>query len=68
VKPDQTSPPAEIEFKTACGGRIKDPSNYPGSDYEGGQVYFCTHACMRIFHQDREAFMNGEVEHPIDEN
>jgi YHS domain-containing protein len=59
-----TQPP---EFKTACGGKLNDPTKYPRAMYRGEWVYFCTQACLRIFEQDPDPFMAGEVEHPIDE-
>ena len=52
------------EYKTACGGKLKDPENYPGALYQGERIYFCTHACLRVFEQDPDPFMAGEVEHP----
>lgn len=55
------------EPKTACGGKLKDPSNYPSAEYRGERVYFCTRACRRVFEQNSEAFMAGEVEHPLEE-
>jgi hypothetical protein len=61
LEPSQASLPPEILFK-------KDPSNDPSSNWESRQVYFCTNAGLRILHQDREAFMNGEVERPFDED
>jgi len=51
-------------LKTACNGKLKDPTNYPGRIYRGEMVYFCTPACLRVFEQDPDAFMAGEVEHP----
>ncbi len=57
------------EYKTACGGAIKNPSSYPSAEYRGERVYFCTRACLRAFEQNPEAFMAGEVEHPrVDED
>ena len=55
------------QYKTACGGKLKDPANYPSAIYRGEQVYFCTWACLRAFERDPDPFMAGEVEHPIDE-
>lgn len=54
------------EYKTACGGVIKDPSKYPSAEYRGEQTYFCTRACLRAFEQNPEAFMSGEAEHPTE--
>lgn len=50
---------------TACGGKLKDPANYPSAIHHGKQIYFCTHACLRAFEQDPDPFMAGEVEHPL---
>lgn len=55
------------EYKTACGGKLKDPTNYPSAIYRGERLCFCTHACLRVFEQDPDAFMAGEVEHPLEE-
>ncbi len=56
------------EYKTACGGKLKDPTNYPSAIYRGEQIYFCTRACLRVFEQDPDFFMAGEVEHPLEED
>lgn len=56
------------EYKTACGGRLKDPTGYPSAIYQGERIYFCKQACMRVFEQDPDPFMAGKVEHPIHEN
>jgi len=53
------------EYKTACGGKLKDPAKHPSAEYLGEQVYFCTRACLRVFREDPDAFMSGDVEHPI---
>ena len=55
------------EFKTACGGKLKDPGNYPSAIYRGERIYFCTRACLRVFEKDPDPFMSGEIEHPIHE-
>ncbi len=55
------------EFKTACDGLIRDPSQYPSAEYRGERVYFCTKACLSTFEKNPEAFMSGEVEHPLDD-
>jgi len=60
-----TSPP---EYRTACGGNIKDPTKYPSADYHGETIYFCTRSCLRVFFEDPDAFMTGEVEHPTGED
>ncbi len=58
----------EPEFKTVCGGKIKDPSKYPSAEYRGERIYFCTRACLRVFEQDPDPFMAGEVKHPTEED
>ena len=52
------------EAFTACGGRIKDPVQYPSAVYHGERVYFCTRACLRVFEDAPEPFMSGETDHP----
>ncbi len=64
----QTTPTSLPEYKTACGGVLKDPTNYPSAIYRGERVYFCTRACLRVFEQDPGPFMAGDVEHPIEED
>ena len=64
INQDETKP----QHKTACGGRLTDPANYPSAIYRGEQIYFCTWACLRAFERDPDRFMAGEVEHPIAEN
>ncbi|MBI5839808.1 MAG: hypothetical protein HZB19_06875 [Chloroflexi bacterium] len=54
------------EYKTACGGKLTAPTNYPSAMYRGERVYFCTRACLRVFEQDPDLFMTGEIEHPED--
>ena len=54
--------------KTACEGTLKDPTDYPNAIYNANRIYFCTHACLRVFEHDPVAFMAGEVEHPIGED
>lgn len=53
------------EYKTACGGILKAPTNYPSAVYQGERIYFCTLACLRVFEQVPDPFMAGEVEHPL---
>jgi YHS domain-containing protein len=55
------------EYKTVCGGVIKDPENYPSAIYHGERLYFCTHACLRVFEQNPDPFLAGNVEHPLEE-
>lgn len=52
--------------RSACGGILKDPSKYPSAEYRGEIVYFCTCACLQVFEKTPDAFMAGEVEHPIE--
>ena len=66
---EPTPTPTQLsEYKTACGGKLKDPTKYLSADYRGEQVYFCTRACLRVFQQDPDAFMSGEVVHPLEED
>ncbi len=60
--------PTKTEFQTACNGTIKDASRYPSAEYKGKTVYFCTRACLRAFEQNPEAFIDGEIEHPLDDD
>lgn len=53
--------------KTACGGKLKDTKDFPSAMYRGEWIYFCTQACLRVFEQDPDPFIAGEIEHPIDE-
>ena len=59
------NPEASI-IKTACGGALQDPSNYPSAMFNGELVYFCNIACLKAFMQAPEAFMAGEIEHPLE--
>ncbi|HNK62725.1 MAG TPA: hypothetical protein PKL78_02465 [Anaerolineales bacterium] len=56
------------EIKSACGGTLKDPSAYPSAMFHGERVYFCTKACLKAFLAEPEAFMAGEIEHPLEED
>ena len=64
----QTTPTPLPEYKTACGGVLKAPTNYSSAIYHGEQIYFCTRACLRVFEQNPDMFMTGEVEHPLEED
>ena len=64
----QTTPTPLPEYKTACGGVLKAPTNYSSAIYHVEQIYFCTRACLRVFEQDPDLFMAGEVEHPLEED
>jgi len=61
----QTEP--EPIYKTACGGKLEHPTNYPNAMYRGELIYFCTRACLRAFEQDPDLFMTDEIEHPINQ-
>lgn len=65
---DLTQVPQQQEIKSACGGILKDPSAYPSAMFNGERVYFCNHACLKSFLSAPEAFMAGEVEHPLDDD
>lgn len=54
-------------IKTACGGALQDPSGYPSAMFKGELVYFCNNACLKAFLQAPDAFMAGEIEHPIED-
>jgi len=56
------------EYRTACGGKRKDPTNYPSAEYLGETIYFCTRACLRVFKEAPDAFMEGDVEHPSEDD
>ena len=53
--------------KTVCGGILAEPERYPSAVYRGEVIYFCTQACLRAFEQAPEAFMAGEIEHPLED-
>jgi YHS domain-containing protein len=53
--------------KSACGGVLEDPSAYPSAMFNGERIYFCHAACLRAFLSAPEAFMAGEVEHPLED-
>ncbi|HSO11286.1 MAG TPA: hypothetical protein VLT51_02845 [Anaerolineales bacterium] len=55
----------ELMALTACSGTLTDPGNHPGVDYDGKRVYFCNPACLRVFEENPDGFMNGEVDHPL---
>lgn len=64
----QPEPFLDQELLTACGGKIKDPGEYPGAIFQGKRVYFCTRACLSAFEADPQRFMAGEIEHPLEED
>lgn len=53
--------------RTACGGTLNEPSGYPSALFKGELVYFCNRACHKAFLQAPEAFMAGEIEHPVED-
>lgn len=53
--------------ETACGGKLRQTAGYPSAIYHGETVNFCTRACLRVFEQHPDAFMAGDVEHPVEE-
>jgi YHS domain-containing protein len=53
--------------KSACGGVLQDPSKYPSAMFNGEHVYFCNTACLNAFLGAPEAFMAGEIEHPLED-
>ncbi|MBI3161088.1 MAG: YHS domain-containing protein [Chloroflexi bacterium] len=54
-------------IESVCGGALTDPEKYPSAEYHGERVYFCTRACLRVFLENPDGFMNGEVDHPTEE-
>jgi YHS domain-containing protein len=44
---------------------LDDPADYASAEYQGRLYCFCTHACLRAFEQDPDAFMAGEIQHTI---
>ncbi len=53
--------------KTVCGGALAEPEKYPSAVYRGEVIYFCTRGCLLAFEQAPDAFMAGEIEHPLDD-
>lgn len=54
--------------QTVCGGKLKDTAAYPSAVYRGERIYFCTRACLRVFEQNPDPFIAGEIEHPLEED
>lgn len=54
--------------KSACGGVLEDPTKYPSALFNGERVYFCNNACRKAFLSAPEAFMAGEIEHPLEDD
>jgi YHS domain-containing protein len=63
-KTDADEPQETASAKTACGSKLKNPMSFPSAIYRGERVYFCTQSCLRVFEQDPDLFMAGEIEHP----
>jgi YHS domain-containing protein len=57
-------PTSKPVYKTACGGTISDPENYPSALYQGERIYFCLPGCLEAFETDPQRFMAGEIDHP----
>lgn len=56
----------KLIFLTACGGKIRNETKYPSAVYQGKRIFFCTIACLKAFEAAPDAFMAGEIEHPVD--
>lgn len=65
---DPIDKPQAVIAKTACGGKLTAITGYPSAVYRGEPIYFCTDACLRVFGENPEAFMAGEIVHPLDED
>jgi YHS domain-containing protein len=59
--------PEQQEIKSVCGGVLQDPTQYPSAMFNGERVYFCNTACLNAFLGAPEAFMAGEIEHPLED-
>lgn len=55
-------------IKSVCGGILTEPEKYPSAVFKDERLYFCTRACLRVFQQNPQAFLDGEVEHPLEED
>ena len=60
---DVTIQPNKVS-RIACGGKLKDARDFPSALYGGERIYFCSQACLRVFEQQPDSFMTGEIEHP----
>jgi YHS domain-containing protein len=54
--------------KSVCGGVLAEPEKYPSVIFKDERLYFCARACLRVFQQNPQAFLDGEVEHPLEED
>jgi YHS domain-containing protein len=52
-------------IKTVCGGILTEPEKYPSVVLKGECLYFCTHACLRGFEQNPQAFWMGKWNIPL---
>lgn len=68
MMPKPFDKPQPVIAKTACGGELTDTRGYPSAEYRGEPIYFCTDACLRVFGENPEAFMTGEIVHPLDDD
>ena len=59
--------PETSTAKTACGGSLHNLSEYPSATFKGECIYFCNDACLKAFLQAPDAFMAGEIEHPLED-
>ena len=59
--------PQESIAKTVCGAKIKDSQRFPAAIYKGERIYFCTRACLRVFDENPDSFIAGEIDHPLDD-
>ena len=55
-------------IKSVCGGILTEPEKYPSAVFKDERLYFCTRACLRVFKENPQAFLDGEVEHPLEED
>ena len=57
----------KTEYRTACGGTVTNPEQYPTAMYKGELIVFCMQSCLKAFEADPDRFMAGEIEHPTEE-
>lgn len=67
MQPDQLNNTSE-SGGTACGGILSNTAGFPTATYRGEQIFFCSHACLRLFQQSPDDFMEGKIEHPLGED
>lgn len=56
---------ASEQGKTACGGKLNNTDGFPSAIHRSEEIYFCSHACLRVFQQSPDDFMEGKIEHPL---